>query len=216
MDGTSIWSVVLVIIVALTAVALLYGLWLARDTARLSLKAAQLQAQALPSAQAAVEAAARVQRLASRPVLKIGLTVQGLSSDVGRTPVVFALRLQNIGHGTAVIEQITLHVRGVPALSYGGGVAESNAQLAQRIETSVFLPAVGASLQALSGKLTATALADEARALEASGALDLLRVQVYAHNADAVEQGLETLSAVVSYRDLDGGHYTSAEQFRSL
>jgi hypothetical protein len=64
--------------------------------------------------------------------------------------------------------------------------------------------------------LTVTALADEARALEASAALDLLRVQVYAHNADAVEQGLETLSAVVRYRDLDGGHYTSAEQFRSL
>jgi hypothetical protein len=216
MDGTSIWSVVLVIVVAATALALLYGLWLARDTARLALRTAQLHAQALPSAQAAVEAAARVQRLAARPVLKIGLTIQGLSSDVGRTPVVFALRLQNVGHGTAVIEQIALHVRGELALTYGGGIPESNAQLAARIETKVFTPAVGASLQALSGKLTVTALADEARALEASGALDLLRVQVYAHNADAVEQGLETLSAVVSYRDLDGGHYTSAEQFRSL
>jgi hypothetical protein len=216
MDGTSLWMVVLVIVVALTAMALLYGLWLARDTARLSLTVAQLQAQALPSVQAAVEAAARVQRLATRPVLKIGLIVQGLSSDVGRTPVVFALRLQNVGHGTAVIEQIELHVRGAPALTYGGGLRESNAELASRIETQVFAPAVGASLQALSGKLTVTALADEARALEASGALDLLRVQVYAHNADAVEQGLETLSAVVSYRDLDGGHYTSAEQFRAL
>jgi hypothetical protein len=216
MDGTSVWSVVLVIGVAVTATALLYGLWLARDTARLSLQAAQLQAQALPSAQAAIEAAARVQRLATRPVLKIALTVQGLSSDVGRTPVVFALRLHNVGHGTAVIEQVELHLRGAAVLTYGGGVAESNAQLARRIETEVFAPAVGASLQALSGKLTVTALADEARALEAAGALDLLRVQVYAHNADAVEQGLETLSAVVSYRDLDGGHYTSAEQFRSL
>jgi hypothetical protein len=216
MDGTSIWSVVLVIVVAATAMALLYGLWLARDTARLSLKTAQLHAQAVPSLQAAVEAAARVQRLATRPVLKIGLTIQGLSSDVGRTPVVFALRLQNVGHGTAVLEQIELRVRGAPVLSYGGGVAESNAELAARIESQVFAPAVGASLQALSGKLTVTALADEARALEASAALDLLRVQVYAHNADAVEQGLETLSAVVRYRDLDGGHYTSAEQFRSL
>jgi hypothetical protein len=59
-------------------------------------------------------------------------------------------------------------------------------------------------------------LAEEARALEAAGSVDLFQVQVFAHNAEMVEQGLATLSAEVSYRDLDGGHYTSAEQFRSL
>jgi hypothetical protein len=223
------WLVQLIVL-AVTALALLCGLWLlrsqmlsaraadeaARDTARLSLQAAQLQAQSIQSARAAVEAAARVQRLAARPALKIGLSVQGLSSDVGRTPVVFALRLQNVGHGTAVIEQVGLLIRGAPALTYGSGAAETPEDLARRIERDVFQRAVGSSLQALSGKLRVTALADEARALEAAGSLDLLRVEVFAHNADAVEQGLETLSAIVSYRDLDGGHYTSAEQFRSL
>jgi hypothetical protein len=219
-----------IIVVAVLVVALVYGLWLqraqlesareagaaARDTARLSLQAAELQAEAIQAARAAVEAAARIQRLAARPVLKIGLSVQGLTSDVGRTPVVFALRLQNVGHGTAVIEQVALRVRGAPAASYGGDSAETPADLGRRIETEVFQRAVGASLQALSGTLAVTALTDDARALEAAGAFDLLRVQVFAHNADAVEQGFETLSAVVSYRDLDGGHYTSADQFRSL
>jgi hypothetical protein len=223
------WLVQLIVL-AVTALALLCGLWLlrsqmlsaraadevARDTARLSLQVAQLQAQSIQSARAAVEAAARVQRLAARPALKIGLTVQGLSSDVGRTPVVFALRLQNVGHGTAVIERVELLIRGAPALTYGSGAAETHEDLGRRIERDVFQRAVGSSLQGLSGKLTVTALAEEARALEAAGCLDLLRVEVFAHNADAVEQGLETLSAVVSYRDLDGGHYTSAEQFRSL
>jgi hypothetical protein len=230
MNGSSIGWVVQAIAVAATALALVYGLWLlraqtraaraageaARDTASLTLKAAELQSRAIQSAAAVVEAAARVQRLAARPVLKIGLKVHGLSSEVGRNPVVFALRLQNVGHGTAVIDQIRLVVRGETALTYGSGLAQTNAELARRIETEVFQHAVGSSLQALSGKLTVTALTDDARALEASAGLDLLRVQVFAHNADAVEQGLETLSAEVSYRDLDGGHYTSAEQFRSL
>ena len=142
--------------------------------------------------------------------------VRGTRPKVGRNPVIFALRLQNVGHGTAVIDEIRLVVRGEPALTYGSGLAQTNAELARRIETEVIPHAVGSSLQALSGKLTVTALTDDARALEASAGLDLLRVQVFAHNADAVEQGLETLSAEVSYRDLDGGHYTSAEQFRSL
>lgn len=210
---------------AAAAVALVYALWLqrgqsraareagevARDTARLALQAAELQAQAIQSARAAVEAAARVQRLASRPVLRIGLAVQGLG-DVGRTPVVFALRVQNVGHGTAVIEEVRLRVRGEPALSYD----TATAGLAQRVDSEVFQRAVGASLRSLSADLHVMPLTDDARALEAAGSLDLLRVQVFAHNAEAVEQGLTTLSAEVGYRDLDGGRYTSAEQFRSL
>lgn len=230
MNGPSIWSVVQAVAVTATVIALIYGLWLqrsqthvsraaaeaARESARLSLQAAELQAQSIQSARATVEAAARVQRLAARPVLKIGLTVQGLTGGAGRNPVVFALRLHNVGHGTAVIDQVRMAVRGEPVLTYGSGLAATRAELAERMETEVFRRAVGSSLQALSGKLTVTALADDARALEASGGLDLLRVQVFAHNADAVEQGLETVSAEVSYRDLDGGEYTSAEQFRSL
>lgn len=218
----AVW-VVQSIAVVLIAAMLGYSLWLlrsqlhtARDSARLALQAAELQAQTIQSARAAVEAAARVQRLAARPVLKIGLNVQGLSTDVGRTPVVFALRVHNVGHGTAVIEEVQLWVRGELALAYGSAGAGGDPVLNQRIEAEVFQRAVGASLQALSGKLTVTQLTDEARALEASGAVDLLRVQVFAHNADAVEQGLQALSAVVAYRDLDGGHYSSAEQFRSL
>jgi hypothetical protein len=236
MSGSSLWWVVQGIVVAVAAVALVYGLWLqrtqaqgariageaARETARLSLQAAELQAQSIQSARAAVEAAARVQRLAIRPVLKIGLTVQGSVGDVGRTPVVFALQLRNVGHGTAVIDQVRLRVRGEIALTYGsetaagpGGTAGIE-ELTRRIESQVFQPAVGASLQSLSGKLTVLPLAEDVRALEAAGALDLFHVQVFAHNAEMVEQGLATLSAEVSYRDLDGGHYTSAEQFRSL
>jgi len=224
MNGSSIWWVVQGVVVAAAAVALVYALWLqrgqsqaaraagevARETARLSLQAAELQAQSIQSARAAVEAAARVQRLAARPVLKVGLAVQGLS-DVGRTPVVFALRIHNVGHGTAVIDEVRLRVRGELALSYDSGAED----LAGRIDTDVFQRAVGASVQSLSGKLTVTRLTDDARALEAAGLLDLLRVQVFAHNAEAVEQGLETLSAEVGYRDLDGGRYLSTEQFRS-
>jgi len=225
MNGSAIWWVVQGAVVAGAAVALVYALWLlrgqsqaaqvandvARETARLSLQAAQLQAQSIQSARAVVEAATRVQRLAARPVLKVGFAVQGLS-DVGRTPVVFALRLQNVGHGTAVIEEVQLWVRGELALAYGVGATD----LAGRIDAAVFQRAVGASVQSLSGKLTVTPLTDDARALEAAGSLDLLRVQVFAHNAEAVEQGLTTLSAAVGYRDLDGGRYTSTEQFRSL
>src|ERR1700760_614425 len=132
-----------IIVVAVLVGALVYGLWLqraqlhgareagaaARETARLSVQAGELQAQAIQAARAAIEAAARVQRLAARPVLKIGLSVEGLTSDVGRTPVVFALRLTNVGHGTAVIEQVALLVRGAPAASYGGGSAETAAGL---------------------------------------------------------------------------------------
>jgi hypothetical protein len=139
------------------------------------------------------------------------LAVQGLS-DVGRTPVVFALRVENVGHGTAVIEAVTLRVRGEPVLTYGPG-AEA---LESRFDAEVFQRAVGASVQSLSGQLRMTALTDDARALQAAGSLDLLRVQVFAHNADAVELGLATLSATVGYRDLDGGRYISTEQFRSL
>lgn len=237
MDGASIWWVVQGGVVAAAAALLVYGLWLqraqlhgaqvtaqvARETARLALQAAELHAQAIRSAAAAVEAAARVQRLAARPVLKVGLDVHGLT-DVGRTPVVFSLRVTNVGHGTAVIEQVRLLVRGEVALTYGSGqsaigvagVAERGASLARQVETDVFERAVGASVQALSGKLALLPLTDEVRALEAGGCLDLLRVQVYAHNADAVEQGLETLSAEIRYRDLDGGLYTSTDQFRPL
>jgi hypothetical protein len=225
MNGSAIWSVVQGVVVAAAAIALLYALWLLRgqsraaraagevahETARLSLQAAELQAQAMQSARAAVEAATRVQRLAARPVLKVGLAVQGLS-DVGRTPVIFALHLQNVGHGTAVIEEVQLWVRGELALAYGIGATD----LADRVDEAVFQRAVGASVQSLSGTLTVMPLTDDVRALEASGSVDLLRVQVFAHNAEAVEQGLTTLSAVVGYRDLDGGRYTSTEQFRSL
>jgi hypothetical protein len=225
MSGSAIWWVVQGVVVAATAVALVYALWLqrgqsqaarvagevARETARLSLRAAELQAQSIQAAGAAVEAAARVQRLAARPVLKVGLAVLGLS-DVGRTPVVFALRVQNVGHGTAVLEEVRLRVRGELAFSYGSGATD----LEGRIDTEVFQRAVGASVQSLSGKLHVMPLTDDARALEAAGSLDLLRVQVFAHNAEAVEQGLETLSAEVGYRDLDGGRYISTEQFRAL
>ncbi len=225
MDGSTIWWVAQGVVVAAAAVALVYGVWLqrgqsqaarvagetARETARLSLQAAGLQAESIQSARAAVEAAARVQRLAARPVLKVGLSVDGLA-DVGRTPVVFALRIQNVGHGTAVLEEVRLRVRGEPALSYGPGAND----LEGRFDAQVFRRAVGASVQSLSGQLRMVALTDDARALEAAGALDLLRVQVFAHNADAVEQGLATLSAEISYRDLDGGRYLSTEQFRSL
>jgi hypothetical protein len=222
---TSIWWLLQGGVVAVAAVALAYALWLqrgqsgaaraageaARESARLSLQAAELQAASIQSARAAIEAAARVQRLAARPVLKVGLAVQGLS-DVGRTPVIFALRVQNVGHGTAVLEEVRLRVRGQPALTYGVGTDE----LAGRLDAQVFQIAVGASVESLSGKLQVLALTDEVRALEAAGSLDLLRVQVFAHNAEAVEQGLATVSAEVSYRDLDGGRYTSSEQFRSL
>lgn len=222
---TSIWWLLQGGVVAVAAVALVYALWLqrgqsraaraageaARESARLSLQAAELQAASIQSARAAIEAAARVQRLAARPVLKVGLAVQGLS-DVGRTPVIFALRVQNVGHGTAVLEEVRLRVRGQPALTYGVGTDE----LAGRLDAQVFQIAVGASVESLSGKLQVLALTDEVRALEAAGSLDLLRVQVFAHNAEAVEQGLATVSAEVSYRDLDGGRYTSSEQFRSL
>jgi hypothetical protein len=236
MSGSSIWWLLQGIVVAAAAVALVYGLWLqraqgqaariagevARETARLSLKAAELQAQSVQSAQAVVEAAARVQRLATRPALKIGLAVQGPVGDLGRTPVFFALRLRNVGHGTAVIDEVRLLVRGEAALTYGSELAAGAdraagiEELSRRIESQVFQPAVGSSLQSLSGRLTVLPLAEEARALEAAGSVDLFQVQVFAHNAEMVEQGLATLSAEVSYRDLDGGHYTSAEQFRSL
>src|ERR1700743_1382115 len=104
MDG-SIWWVVQGVVVAATAVTLVYALQAAREAARLSARAAELQAQSLRSPPAAVAESARVQRLAARPVLKVGLTVQGMS-DVGRTPVVFALRVQNVGHGTAGIDEV--------------------------------------------------------------------------------------------------------------
>ena len=160
MNGSAIWWVVQGVVVAAAAVALVYGLWLQRgqsaatrravetahETARLALQAAQLQAESMQSARAAVEAAARVQRLAARPVLKVGLSVQGLS-DVGRTPVVFALRVQNVGHGTAVLEEVRLRVRGEPALTYGPDTDD----LAGRVDACVFQRAVGTSVQSLSG-----------------------------------------------------------------
>ncbi len=211
MNGSAIWWVVQGAVVAAAAVALVYGLWLQRGQSQAAREVAALQAESIQSARAAVEAAARVLRSAARPVLKVGLAVQG-SSDVGRTPVVFALRVENVGHGTAVIEAVTLRVRGEPALTYGPGTED----LEGRFDTEVFQRAVGASVQSLSGQLRMTALSDDARALPAAGSLDLLRVQVFAHNAEAVEQGLTTLSAAVGYRDLDGGRYTSTEQFRSL
>ena len=223
MSGSAIWWVVQGAVVAATAVALVYALWLqrgqsqaaraageaARETARLSLQAAELQAESIQAARATVAAAARVQQLAARPVLKVGLAVLG-SGDVGRTPVVFALRVQNVGHGTAVIDVVRLRVRGERALTYGTGANE----LDERVDSDVFQRAVGTSVRSLSGRLHVTALTDDARALEAAGSLDLLRVQVFAHNAEAVEQGLAQLSAEIDYRDLDGGRYTSTDQFR--
>ncbi len=68
MDGPPIWWMEEGVIVAATAAALLFGLWLqraqaqatgeaARETARLSARAAELQTQSIQSAHAAIEAA---------------------------------------------------------------------------------------------------------------------------------------------------------------
>ncbi|HTV80919.1 MAG TPA: hypothetical protein VMF03_21895 [Steroidobacteraceae bacterium] len=205
------WWLLQGLIVVAIAAALVYGLWLLRGHSRAASLAAELQARSIEAARAAVEAAARVQRLAARPVLKVGLVMQG-SSDVGRTPVSFALQVRNVGHGTAVLQEIRLRVRGEPALSYAGGAPD----LAGQVDAQVFQRAVGASVQSLSGRLQVTALTDDVRAVEAAGSLDLLRVQVFAHNAEVVEQGLATVSAEIAYRDLEGGEYLSTEQFRPV
>ncbi|HTV49744.1 MAG TPA: hypothetical protein VME21_01080 [Steroidobacteraceae bacterium] len=177
---------------------------------------ARLQAAASESLRSAVESARLAQELALRPVLRLSLEVRGLIPDVGHTPVVFAGCVANVGHGTAIVERVRLAAREIAHLDYTTTAGSAQQQLEEQFDRDLFRSLSGAKLTDLSAHLTLTPLLDSNRALEVGGRVDLFRLQVFAHNADLVEEACRGLGISVQYRSLTGACFDASEQFSGL
>jgi len=183
----------------LAAVALLaYALKVGRDSVRLHKEAlesasrtAHIERATAEALAAAMDATRRAQELAARPVLRLAWDVRGRVPDVGHTPVVFAASVTNVGHGTAVIESVRLLTHGVVRVAYSSAEGDELERLKAEFDREVFRSITG-------------------------GKLDVLRVQLYAHQAELLEHGLEAVSVQVSYRSLAGTRFETAEQFADL
>ena len=229
MSGPQFWEMVQAAAALATLGLLVYALRLQREsaraqekTARAALELGRLQRESLETLRTAadatrhaVESARQAQELALRPVLRLSLEVRGLIPDVGNTPVVFAGCVVNVGHGTAIIERVQLSAREVAHLDYRT-TAGSEQQLEEQFDRDLFRSLAGAKLEDLSAHLTLTPLIDSTRALEVGGRLDLFRLQVFAHNADLVEQACRGLGIAVEYRSLTGASFDASEQFAGL
>jgi hypothetical protein len=208
---------------AAAVVALLaYGLKAARESARLhkealeaASRAARSQHDAAEALHAAMDSARRAQELASRPVLRFSWEVRG-RVDVGHSPVVFAAAVANVGHGTAVIERVQILTQGVLRMEYSSCESEELERLKAEFDREVFQRIAGARMETLSAHLTLAPLTDSTRALEVGGRLDIFRLQLYAHQAELLENGLEAAAVHVSYRSLTGARFEAAEQFADL
>ncbi len=209
---------------AVAAVALLaYSLRVGRDSARLHRetleaagRAARSQHETAEALRAAMDSARRAQELAGRPALRLAWEVRGRVPDVGHSPVVFAATVTNVGHGTAVIESVRMLTHGVVRLEYSRAEAEELERLKEQFDREVFRSIAGTGLATLEAHLTLAGLSDGTRALEVGGKLDLLRVQLYAHQSELLEHGLEAASVEVSYRSLTGARFETAQQFADL
>jgi len=208
----------LIAVQALSAVAvvalLAWCLGVVRESTRLhrealeaASRAARSQHEAAEVVRATVESAWRVQELAARPVLRFGWEVRGRVPDVGHSPVVFAACVTNVGHGTA---------HGTLRLDYTRAEGADLADLEAAFDREVFQRIVGTGLETLSAHLTLAPLGDDTRALEVGGRLDLVRVRLYAHQAELLEGGLQAASVNVVYRSLAGARFESGEQFADL
>ncbi|HTW37640.1 MAG TPA: hypothetical protein VMD49_03650 [Steroidobacteraceae bacterium] len=208
----------------LAAVALLaYALKVGRDSVRLHKEAlesasrtAHIERATAEALAAAMDATRRAQELAARPVLRLAWDVRGRVPDVGHTPVVFAASVTNVGHGTAVIESVRLLTHGVVRVAYSSAEGDELERLKAEFDREVFRSITGTDLATLEAHLTLAQLTDGTRALEVGGKLDVLRVQLYAHQAELLEHGLEAVSVQVSYRSLAGTRFETAEQFADL
>ena len=217
----------LIAVQALSAVAvvalLAWCLGVVRESTRLhrealeaASRAARSQHEAAEVVRATVESAWRVQELAARPVLRFGWEVRGRVPDVGHSPVVFAACVTNVGHGTAVIERVQISTHGTLRLDYTRAEGADLADLEAAFDREVFQRIVGTGLETLSAHLTLAPLGDDTRALEVGGRLDLVRVRLYAHQAELLEGGLQAASVNVVYRSLAGARFESGEQFADL
>jgi hypothetical protein len=211
-------------VAAVAAVALLaYALKVGRDSVRLHKEALESMSRAARSqhdtAEALAEAmdsARRAQELAARPVLKLAWEVRGRVPDVGHSPVVFAASVTNVGHGTAVLERVRILTRGVVRLDYSSTEGDAHERLKGEFDREVFRSIAGTEIATLEARLTLAPLTDGTRALEVGGKLDVFRVQLYAHQAELLEHGLEAATVEVSYRSLAGARFETAQQFADL
>jgi hypothetical protein len=209
---------------AAAVVALLaYGVKAARESARLHKealeamsRAARSQHEAAEALHAAMDSARRAQELASRPVLRFSWEVRGRVPDVGHSPVVFAAAVTNVGHGTAVIERVRILTQGVLRIEYSSAEGEELERLKEHFDREVFQRIAGTQMETLSAHLTLAQLTDSTRALEVGGRLDIFRLQLYAHQAELLEHGLESAAVHVSYRSLAGARFEAADQFADL
>jgi len=206
----------LVAVIALLARAL--PVW--RESARLQKEAIEAASQAAASQHAAaetlritLESARFAQELAFRPALRVAWEVRGHVPDVGHSPVVFAATVTNVGHGTAVIERVRLFLQGVARLEYSKAEGEELERLKEEFDREVFQVLAGARMEDLAAQFTLAPLTDSTRALEVGGRLDLLRVQLYAHQAELLERSLAAAGVHVSYRSLAGTRFEAPEQF---
>jgi hypothetical protein len=209
--------------VCATLALLGYALKVARDSARLhreSLEAASRTASSqhdtATALASAMDAARRAQALAARPALRFAWEVRGRVPDVGHSPVVFAACVTNVGHGTAVIERVRILTHGSVRLEYSSAEGEGLERLKEDFDREVFRNLAGTALSTLAAHLTLAPLTDSTRALEVGGKLDIFRVQLYAHQAELFEQGLQAAGVHLSYRSLSGARFESAEQFEDL
>jgi type II secretory pathway pseudopilin PulG len=223
MTSLEVLAAVAVLGIAATVALLVQGLRVWRESARLqreaveaASRAARSQYDAAEALRAAIESARRTQELAARPVLRFSWEVRGRVPDVGHSPVVFAATVTNVGHGTAVIEQVRILTQGVARVTYSSAEGDGLERLKEELDREVFQRIAGASLEALSAHLTLAPLTDSTRALEVGGRLDIFRVQLYAHQAQLVEYGLEAAAVHVSYRSLAGARFEASEQFADL
>ncbi len=209
--------------VAATVALLAQGLRVWRESARLqkeaveaASRAARSQHDAAEALHAAMESARRSQELAARPVLRFSWDVRGRVPDVGHSPVVFAATVTNVGHGTAVIERVRILTQGVLRLTYSSTEGDGLEHLNDEFDREVFQRIAGTRMETLSAHLTLAPLTDSTRALEVGGRLDIFRMQLYAHQAELLERGLESAAVHVSYRSLGGARFEASEQFADL
>lgn len=209
---------------AVGAVGLLaYAFKVGRDSVRLHKEAldsasrtALSERETAAALAAAMDSARRVQELAARPVLRLAWDVRGRVPDVGHSPVVFAASVTNVGHGTAVLERVRMLTHGAVRIEYSSAEGDELERLKEEFDREVFRSITGTGLATLEAHLTLAQLTDGTRALEVGGKLDILRVQLYAHQAELLEHGLEALSIQLAYRSLAGARFESAEQFADL
>jgi hypothetical protein len=171
----NIWSAVQSISAVLTLGLLVYGLKLQKDAARsqrdaaeATREAARWQKDAAEAARATVESAERAQRTTSRPIIRLSLEWHRVLA-ANNSPIDFVIRVKNVGHGTAVVEQVQIFTWGNLNVSYARTDVGHHPSLEEQFDSDVFLRLLGMRMSALPATLEISPLTEATRAIDVGG-----------------------------------------------